>query len=116
MATRTATELAANVLLSWGLISADETPSAADSSMIVKRYNNILEELADDNLAYWDADKIPTIIFEPLTEIMAIVVARAFGKPVSAADMEAGMEIFKRRLRRHAHVLSSGLPTRVENF
>lgn len=116
MATRTALELATNVLLDWGIIPSDDTASAADVALIIRRYQNILEEFAEDGLAYWDYNAIPTVIFEPLTQIMALVVARSFGKPVPAADMEAGMQIFKRRLRRHAHVVASGEPTRVENY
>lgn len=116
MATRTALDLAANVMSDWGLIGANETPSAADATLIINRYKNILEELAEDNLAYWTYDAIPSVIFEPLTQIMALVVGRAFGKQVSFSDLEQGMDLFKRRLRRHAHVVASGMPTRVQNF
>lgn len=116
MATRSALELATNVMTDWGLVSGGETPSSSDTTMIISRYKNVLEELAEDDLAYWPYDAIPSVIFEPLTQIMALVVGRAFGKQVSFGDLEQGMDLFKRRLRRHAHVPASGLPTRVQNF
>ena len=118
MATRTPTELANNVLLHLGVVASDATPSAADSSYVIKRYQDLYEELADpdEQIAYWDQDEIPRVVFESLTQLVALTVSNPFGFPVSPQQLEAGIEIFKRRLRRHTHKRPAELPVEVEDF
>lgn len=118
MATRTPTELAANVLLHLGVVASDATPSAADSSYVIKRYQDLYEELADpdEHIVYWDQDAIPRVVFEPLTQLVALTVSTPFGFPVTPQQLEAGIEIFKRRLRRHTHKRPAELPVEVDDF
>ncbi len=116
MSTRTEAQLAKNVLLHLGILAAEETPSAADSSYVIGRYEDALAELTEDNLAYWAADAIPQVIMEPLTQLIALMVSKPFGIMVSPADMEQGRMVYQRRIRRHTRQLSASVATQWEDF
>jgi hypothetical protein len=116
MTTRTPTELAKNVLLHLNICDAQSSPSAADNDYLIARYRDIYEELSEDHIAYWPADEIPRVVFEPLTQYMALCVSKPFGVSVAASEMEEGLRIFRRRLRRHTHRRSAELPATFEDF
>lgn len=116
--TRTPSELATNVLLDLGVIDSHAAPAAADTNYVIKRYQDLFEELADpdEQIVYWELSDIPRAVFEPLTQLMSLTVAKAFGFPQTPQQLEQGMEIFKRRLRRHTHKRPAELPVEVEDY
>lgn len=116
MTTRTKVELGTNVMRALGLVNAGESPSAADLSYVSGRYEDLLAELVDDDLAYWSSDAIPSVIFEPLTQLVALSVGEAFGLPAMVENLEEGRRVLKRRLRRHTSKKSSGVAIEFEDF
>lgn len=116
MATRTKAALAANVLVHLGITNASESPAAIDVQYVSDRYDDCLEELIDDDLAYWPSNAIPVVMFEPLTQLVSLSVMTAFGLPLSPTEMEEGRRLYKRRIRRHVGKKSSGLAAEFEDF
>jgi len=114
--TRTTADLATNVLLALNIIAAEETPSARDSQYVTRRYTDLFEEMMVNEEFYWPVADIPASVFEPLTQIMALIVSPAFGKPVDPVSMDEGLRILRRRLRRTVNVKSDELPTHFEDF
>jgi len=119
MATRTSSELCAAVMEDLALINADygETPSAADEAMIKRRYQNMFAEMQDEDIVYWEADKIPYEAFEALVTLMAMIVGPAFGKPKIAEgeDFNLVLDGAKRRLRRRVVKPVSGKPVAADD-
>lgn len=116
MTTRTQRSLAENVLRALGLLDALDSPSAEDSSYVVARYNDILAEMSEDNLAYWPADVIPLVVFEPLTLLVALSVSPAYGKPMTIENLEQARMAVKRRIRRHTQLRSAQMPVLIDDF
>lgn len=114
--TRTPLELATNVLLHLNIIAAEETPSPSDSNYVIKRYRDFYDEMAVDDGLYWAADDVPAAIFEPLTQMVALLVMPAFGKPVDPQTMDEGLRILRRRLRRTVNIRSADTATHFEDF
>lgn len=114
--TRTKADLAENVMRDLGLIAADESPSALDQKYVIGRYDDLLAEMTDDDMGYWDAGAIPLEIFSPLTKFVALEVAMAFGVSGTAENIDNARNIYLRRIRRHTQKKSSRLPTEVEDF
>lgn len=114
--TRSSRQLAENVLSDLGLTASGESPSPADVQYIKQRYEDLLAELEDEDMVYWDPDEIPYVIFEPMTKLVGLTVGNAFGVQTMAENIERGMQLFKRRIRRHTGRKSSGLPVEVEDF
>lgn len=116
MTTRTTQELAVNVLLAMNIIAAEETPSAADSNYVIARYGDLFEEMMVNDEFYWDETSIPAAVFEPLTQMMCLIVGPAFGRTVSVGDMDEGLRILRRRLRRTVNVKSAEVPTESSSY
>lgn len=114
--TRTPLELATNVLLHLNIIAAEETPAATDSNYVKKRYYDFFDEMSVNDEIYWSQDTIPAAVFEPLTQMMALIVMPAFGKPVDPGSMDEGLRILRRRLRRTVNTKSDELATQFEDF
>lgn len=115
---RTELELATNVLRSLNVVDAMESGSAADTLYVMERYRDVHAELADDSyrLAYWPIDQIPSHIFEPLTNLIALSVAPAFGIPAMAENVDAARKTVLQRIRRHSQVRSAEMPGTYEDF
>lgn len=117
MTTRTQSDLADAVMRDLGLLDAHETASAEDRAFIVGRYQNILEEIRDDELVTWDADAIPYDVFEGMVGLMRIIVGPGYGIPgLVGEDLNQLLDGAKRRLRKRSMKRSSGQPTEVEYF
>jgi hypothetical protein len=110
--TRTQAELAAAVMEDLALINTGhgESPSAADEAMIIRRYENILAEMQDENIVYWSANAIPYEAFEAVVGLMSLIVGPSFGKPKIAEgeDFNNALEGAKRRLRKRVAKPASG--------
>ena len=112
MATRTLQNLSKAVMEKLGVIDALQDPSAQDHTMILNRYAEILEGLVEEELAYWPEGEIPLIVFPALTDLVALHVGPAFGRPIVAVTDIEGAEIpIKRRLRKHSRKEASGAET-----
>lgn len=99
--TRTKMQLAIAVMEDLALLNPGETPAAADTSMIIRRYENLLEELRDEQTVYWDENAIPNETFEALVNVVALMVMGAFGKARPFGDqMNSELEAAKRRIKR----------------
>lgn len=114
--TRTPGELAKNALLALNIVAAEETPSAADSQYVIQRYTDLFEEMMVNDEFYWPVSEIPASVFEPLTQIMALIIMPAFGEPVTPEEMDDGLRILRRRLRRTVNIKSDELATHFEDF
>ena len=78
--TRTELELATNVPLHFNIIAAEESPSASDSTYVIGRYRDLFNEMTLNDETYWSIGQVPAEIFEPLTQMVALTVEKAFGK------------------------------------
>ena len=117
MATRTLQNLSKAVMEKLGVIDALQDPSAQDHTMIVNRYAEILEGLAEEELAYWPEGAIPFIVMPVLIDLMALHVGPSFGRPIVDVTMIEAAEIpIKRRLRKHTHKSASGAETHQDDF
>lgn len=121
--TRTPLELATNVLLHWNIISAEDTPAPSDSNYIIRRYHDLYESMSLDDETYWGVSAIPAAIFEPLTQMMALIVMAPFGKMPSgltpsqyAQSLDEGLRVLRRLLRRTTHVRSANETVYVDDF
>lgn len=114
--TRSSNQLAVNVLDDLGLTASGESPAPADVQYVVQRYEDLLAEIDDQDMVYWDKDSIPIVIFEPLTKLVSLSVGTSFGVPSLAENLEMARQLFMRRIRRHTSRKSSGLPVEVEDF
>lgn len=82
----TKNDLALAVLEDLEVVAAGESPTAADSQLVIRRYNRLHEELVFKEIAFWESassaasDTIPDRVMRALTKLMAVVCADAFGK------------------------------------
>lgn len=115
--TRTQAELAQAVMEDLGLINPDESPSAPDQAMILRRYTNILAEMSDEQTVYWEANAIPYEAFEAVVGLMRLIVGPSFGiQGTVGEDLNNALEGAKRRLRKRVVKPASGQSTAVDYF
>lgn len=77
---KTPTDLAIAVMQDLRVLSAEETPSAADLADIKARYYDIVEELEYIGVLAIDPDAIPEAYFRPLAGVVAARCAAMFGR------------------------------------
>lgn len=117
MTTRTLNQLSKAVMEKLALLDANSTPAAADHTMIVDRYTELMEGLRDENIAYWDDAAIPLLVFGPVADLVALHCGGAFGRPlVSVIEIEAAEVPIKRRIKRHTRKHASGEEIHQDNF
>lgn len=120
--TRTPLELATNVLLHLNIVAAEETPAPSDSNYVIKRYHDLFEEMGSNDETYWEVEAIPAAIVEPLTQMIALIVEKPFGKAAAmppaeyAESLDEGLRVMRRRLRRTVNVRSAETATHFEDF
>ncbi len=114
--TRPQSELATAVMEHLGLTNAGEAPAASDASFVLRRYTNLMDELRDEQIAYWDNNAIPYEAFEGVVSAVGILVMGAFGldAPVGR-ELEDAMEVAKRRIRRRVVKPASGEPAAADD-
>lgn len=114
--TRTQQQLAAAVMEDLGLVNVGEAPAASDSSMIIRRYTNIIEELRDEDTLYWEANAIPMEVFEAMVNVLSLLVMKSFGLPGPVGgEMDDALELAKRRIRKRVVKPASGLPVAADD-
>jgi len=119
MSTRTTTELAVAVLRHLAVIDATQTSSDADAADILyiqTLYADKFEELNDMELTYWSPNEVPKPIFLAVRDLIANEARGNYGEPMGVADKESAEIIILKRIRRHMHQRSSGLPTKAQYF
>lgn len=117
MTTRSLNELSKAVMEKLAILDANSSPSAADHKMIVDRYTELMAGLQDEEIAYWDIDAIPLLVFGAVTDLVALHSGGAFGRPlVALTDIEAAEVPIKRRIKRHTRKHASGEEIRQDNY
>jgi hypothetical protein len=119
MSTKTTTELAVAVLRHLSVIDATQTSTdadAADISFIQSLYADKFEELNDMELTYWAPDEVPQPIFLAIRDLIANEARGNYGEPMAVDAKEAAEIIILKRIRRHMHQRSSGIPTKAQYF
>lgn len=111
--TKTALQLATQVLRDIGIIAPEEEASAADREHVEGVYLDKLEDWRNDNLVYWEADEIPQAIFRTLVELIANEIGGAFGKGSPLEERRQREVLLLRRLRRHMSREKSGFQTKA---
>lgn len=120
--TRTELELATNVLLHLNIIAAEETPAPTDSNYVINRYRDLFNEMSLNEETYWTVTAVPAEIFEPLTQMVAMIVEKPFGKAAAmqpaeyAVSLDEGLRVMRRRLRRTVNTRSAETSTHFEDF
>ncbi len=110
--TRTQQDLAVAVMETMGALGAGEEPSARDQAFILKRYGDLLEELRDERLVYWEANEIPKEVFLAVVNVLVLLTQGAFGLPSPVGeDMDDVLEGCKRRIRKRVVKPKSGEQT-----
>ena len=77
---KTKSQLATAVLQQLSVLAAEEAASADDSNTVQTIYEDRLERLYDDELAYWLADEIPEAVFRAVVILIANEAAPTFGQ------------------------------------
>lgn len=117
MVTRSLSDLTLAVMQDLGVIDAMDSPSASDHALVRGRYEALFSNLREESLAYWEEAAIPLVVFQPVTDLVALHCGAAFGRPkVSIAEIEATETSIKRRIRRHTHKLTSGVTMYQDDF
>ena len=109
---RTKQQLAVRVADELKLLGEGITLSAADAQTIKERYDDKLEDLEDQDLAYWPADSIPGGAMDGLVLVIADICAPAFGGTRDVNREVLGMG----KLREHAATAYDGEPTEQQYF
>lgn len=119
MSTKTTTELAIAVLRHLSVIDASQDENDADAediAFVQGLYADKFEELNDMELTYWSPDEVPAPIFLAIRDIVANEARGNYGEPMSVDQKEAAEIILLKKVRRHMHLRSSGLPTKAQYF
>lgn len=109
-------QLAKSVLLKFGKIAAEESPSPEDQTYIIDEYRSKLADWSDDEMVYWDRNEIPDAVYATIVKLMVNEVQNAFGGAASLEDMAQREILLLKRLRRHKARGRSGLSTRAQYY
>lgn len=113
----TKTELAQLALRKLGVISANETPSAADDADMQATYTRLYAELLERGLATWPEATIPDRIGEHLANVMAGRMRPQFtGEAWSPSTIEAETRVAMRPLLEILVMQKSQARTKAEYY
>ncbi len=117
MATRTLVQLSKAVMEKLALIDSHGSVAAVDHQTIVDRYTEIMEQLRDESIGYWDDGAVPLLVFGAVTDLVALHVAPSFGAPlVPITKIEEAEVSIKRRIKRHTKKYASGDEAEMVDF
>ncbi len=114
--TRTRQEFVTALMHDMGTLDLLQTPRAEDAKYLKGRYDNIIAELRDEDLVYWNDEEIPTEVFEALIVFMKLMCAPAYGMPGLTVNLDNALENAKLRIRRRTHKMSSSEPVYMDDF
>jgi len=111
-------QLATAVLQDNGVLGANETPSAHDQAYVMGKYDLKYAELSahGNEYVYWPLNEIPDAVFDPICNLVWLMVSTSYGQPMAADKKEALSTSIMRSIRRHVATQPSGLPTRACYF
>ena len=103
------------------MLDALDAATAEDTQLVVQRYAELLEELRDKGLVYWDANAIPLLVFSAVTKIMIGRVCLAFQEPEPSMQDDDGATVSVslkglKDLRRHMQKRVSGEPVQTDYY
>ncbi len=111
--TKTRDELIERALNKLGAIGAGQSPAAEDATLVGDAVDPIMSDLASRGIYSWgDPNALDDDAFEHLAEVLAVAVARDFGKE---AD-ETKRLMAESRLRQLTPIVLSGQPQVTEYF
>jgi hypothetical protein len=121
------TDLAKETLWELGVIAEDETPSAAQASYVISKYNRVLERWRDEGLVFWDnatsnaTEQIPEEVFDAVAKMLSGEVYRQFGFSEEKVARRNGMtmtvsELGYKELRAILSKRHENEPVRTESF
>ena len=112
---RTQSELVERTLQKIGVLEANEPIDASDDALVDKIYTDLLEDLRDEGLVYWDANAIPNVVFLAMVEVLGSKIMPEFG--INDIQIQAAYEASgTRRLRKHIAKKRSSEPVRSQYF
>jgi hypothetical protein len=114
--TRTQADLAGDALRHLGLVGKGEPVDGEDSTYVVRRYLELMEELKDHRLAYWAANAIPINVYGAMTELLAIEIADSYGIMIGVQERETRARLARARLVRRISKEASGEPVQGSYF
>ncbi len=113
----TKTELAQLALRKLGVLSANETASAADDADMQATYTRLYAELLERGVAVWPETNIPDRYAEHLANVMAARMRPQFtGEAFSTAAIEAETFIAMRPLLQLLTAFKSQARTKAEYY
>src|ERR1044071_7428246 len=78
---KTRDQLIERALNKLGAIGAGQSPSAEDAALLAASVDPVMSDLASRGIYSWgDPDNLDDDAFEHLAEVLAVAVARDFGK------------------------------------
>jgi hypothetical protein len=114
--TRTRLKFVTDLMRDMGVLDTLSQPRAEDAKYLIERYENIMSELRDDNLVYWDDDAIPREVFEALIVFFKLMVGPSYGLPGLTVNLDSALESAKVRIRRRTHKEPSNEPIGSDYF
>ncbi len=119
--TRTKQQLATAVMRRLALTDVNKEPTANERAHIEAVYDEVLEDLSQQDKVYWISDSIPIGVFNAIVRIVAEEVCPTFGVPVPTEQDESGAAVSignhgRRILDRHMARSATGLPVRAQYF
>lgn len=103
METVPAATIANNALVELGVISAEETGTAADQALVLDKVKSVHGALDAQGVVWWTSDAIPRAFAEEYTKLTALNSASSFGKQ---ADPQL-VRLLEDRVRKGVMVLSA---------
>ena len=120
---KTRRDLVTAMLRRARIVGSSEPVPAEDFEIVASIYATKLEEWRDRDLVYWantgnDVAEIPPIVFDTLVNLMINEGESQFGKNINMSVLDRSLieDRLLKRLRRHTHMKSSGLPVQPDYF
>ena len=112
MATYTRADLVRQVLEDLALVDMMDAPESDDSQLVSRRCQQELERLAEDGLIPFDLDSnaIPAAYMGPLTQVIAPLLAGAYGLSARRPELEELASEGMRKLYKLRAAQSLGTP------
>ena len=117
MATFSKTELATRVLKDLGLVSAEETPSAADIAFAIQTADSEIALMATDDIRIWNGSSttIPIEYLTALSRRIGLAVGPGFGL-FTIVDAEKAIPLANDILRSLSNLSNPPTPARIPNI
>jgi hypothetical protein len=92
-------DLVSRVLQELYVLSGTETPSTEDDAVVDKAIDEVMAELAERRIAYWEVTDIPEAVMRGMTLMVAGNCGRKFVPEMTLQECEAMRELGMRKMR-----------------